>query len=464
MRGRVLVVDDHREIIYAVRRLLESRGLEVLSAHTPEEARPRFAEADAAILDIQLEADSGLALLEELRNAGDETPAIVLSAHTFPDNVVQASKHGALNVLSKPLDSSELLAAVEEALSQSAATAAGGEPSLADEAYGVLGSSPAMMEVFKALGVAAGNELNVLITGETGVGKEVAAEIIHRHSGRADGPFVAINCTAVPESLLEAELFGYAAGAFTGANRASVGKVEAAAGGTLFLDEIGDMPLAFQAKLLRFLEDKSFYRLGESQPRRADVRVVAATNQQLTGDDEHFRSDLYFRLAHIPVQIPALRERPEDIPALVEAFIATANREMGLDIQGVSATAQEQAQAHPWPGNVRELKNTILRAAAKQQRGIIERLELTPAPAGREATSGGGDPLDSRIDHALATGELQDLMNEFERRALERSLRYYHGNKSRVAAALGVSRNTLRAKLRAQGMAEAAAQDEGSTA
>ncbi|MCG5538601.1 sigma-54 dependent transcriptional regulator [Halorhodospira sp. 9622] len=448
MRGCVLVVDDHREIVYAVRRLLESRGLEVISAASAAEAEPLVARADALILDIQLEQDNGLALLQRLRSAGDETPALVLSAHTFPDNVVEASKRGALQILAKPIEAEALVAAVEEALSQ---TPSGTEASgLSAEAHEVLGTSAAMMEVFKALGVAAANDLNVLLTGETGVGKEVSAELIHRHSHRADGPFVAINCTAMPESLLEAELFGHASGAFTGANRAAEGKVEAATGGTLFLDEIGDMPLAFQAKLLRFLEDKRFYRLGESTPRQADVRVIAATNRQLLGADAgQFRSDLYYRLAQIPVHIPPLRERLEDVPSLIEAFIQSANQEMDLDIHGITPAVRRQAQGHGWPGNVRELKNAVYRAAAKRQRGLIDSLELA---TGQGEPTGDGDfeaALDGALDRALHQGELPELLNEIERRAVQRALKHYNGNKSRVAEALNVSRNTLRARLQA---------------
>ncbi|MCG5540835.1 MULTISPECIES: sigma-54-dependent transcriptional regulator [unclassified Halorhodospira] len=449
MRGRILVVDDHREITYAVRRLLERQGLQVLSAHNLEEARPQLADADVVILDIQLTIGSGLTLLEEAREAGDETPTIVLSAHTAPDNVVEAAKRGALNILSKPLDSDALLSAVDDALLQSAQTV-DTERSLAAEAHDVLGTSAAMMEVFKALGVAAANDLNVLLTGETGVGKEVSAELVHRHSHRADGPFVAINCTAMPESLLEAELFGHASGAFTGASRAAEGKVEAANGGTLFLDEIGDMPLAFQAKLLRFLEDKRFYRLGESTPRHADVRVIAATNRQLLGADAgQFRSDLYYRLAQIPVHIPPLRERLEDVPSLIEAFIQTANREMNLDIHGITPAVRRQAQGHNWPGNVRELKNAVYRAAAKRQRGLIDSLELA---AGQGEPAGGDDfeaALEGALDRALYQGELPELLNEIERRAMQRALAHYNGNKSRVAEALNVSRNTLRARLQA---------------
>ncbi len=451
MRGRILVVDDHCEVIYAVRRLLEDRGIRVVSAEGAEQAEALVPDVDALILDIELEDDNGLVLLERLREAGYEPPTVVLSAHTFPDNIVEASKGGALQVLPKPIEGESLLQAAEEAL-QRAASPPGGQAVKA-EAHDVLGTSPAMMEVFKALGVAASNGLNLLLTGETGVGKEVAAELVHRHSSRAQGPFVAVNCTAVPEGLLEAELFGHASGAFTGASRAAEGKVEAAAGGTLFLDEIGDMPLSFQAKLLRFLEDKRFFRLGESVPRQADVRVITATNQRLTGGGASgFRQDLYHRMAQISVHIPPLRERWQDIPGLIETFLASANRDMGLAIQGATLEVLEQARLHRWPGNVRELKNAVYRAAAKRQRGLIDSLDIEAqeeAASWQGAGEAGYAAVDTIIEEALRKGRAQSLLTEWESRLVARALAYYGGNKSRVAEALGVSRNTLRAKIQA---------------
>ncbi|MBK1735557.1 sigma-54-dependent Fis family transcriptional regulator [Halorhodospira abdelmalekii] len=457
MKGCILVIDDHREVVYAVRRLLESHGLETLSAATPQQAYELLDQADALIVDIRLEHANGLELLQQLRSDGCTTPAIILSAHTFPDNVIEASKHGAIQVLAKPIDAEALINAAREALRQ-AARPQSPPTTINHEAHSVLGTSSAMMEVFKGLGIAANNTLNVLLTGETGVGKEVSAELIHRHSARAQQPFIAINCTAIPENLFETELFGHTSGAFTGATHASSGKIEAARGGTLFLDEIGDMPASFQAKLLRFLEDKCFYRLGETTPRQADVRIIAATNRDLLGQPEErsrevFRSDLYFRLAQIPIEIPPLRQRLEDLPSLIDLFIRQANQELGLELEGISDQALTQAYGHPWAGNVRELKNTIYRTAARQQRGVIEQLELISggAPSGDRHSSSApsaDQAIDQLIDHALEQGRLSALLQQLEQRALTRALSFYSGNKSRVADALGISRNTLRAKLR----------------
>lgn len=451
MKGRILIVDDNEEIIYAVRRVLEHCGLHVSSACNGREALALIDQADAVILDIRLEEESGIDLLGRLREAGNDIPVIILSAYASPDNIVSASRYGAAEILRKPVGSEQLVAAVELVLEKQARPVH--EESPDHEAVAAIqGHAPCMVEVFKSLGLAASNDLSLLLSGETGVGKDVAARIVHAHSGRADGPFVALNSTAMPETLLEAELFGYAAGAFTGAVRNTPGRVESAAGGTLFLDEIGDMPLSCQAKVLRFLEDRTFHRLGESTPRRVDVRLVAATNQNLPELVERggFRRDLYYRLAQIPIDIPPLRERQEDVGPLIEGFISAANAELGLHIEGITPQALRQAQAHRWPGNVRELKNAIFRASAKQKSGLLEELDLMSE---RAADVGNDESaLHAIIDSAIASGHLRELIQHFEEQVLMLALERYDGNKSRVAEAMDISRNTLRARLRAFGL------------
>jgi DNA-binding NtrC family response regulator len=450
MKGRVLVVDDNDEIVYAVRRVLESHGLDVLAASNGRDALSLVDRADVAILDIRLEEESGIDLLERLRAEGNGIPVVILSAYASPDNIVSASKYGAVEILRKPTGSEQLVESVAQALQKKAGRTPAPAPM---QEMTVQGPAPCMVEVFKSLGLAATNDLSVLLTGETGVGKDVAAHIIHAHSARADGPFVALNSTAMPETLLEAELFGYAAGAFTGAVRSTPGRVESAAGGTLFLDEIGDMPLSCQAKVLRFLEDRTFHRLGESTPRHVDVRLVTATNQDLEElvEQSRFRRDLYYRLAQIPISIPPLRERNEDIESLVRGFIAAVNRELDLQIEGVSEQALEQARAHIWPGNVRELKNTVYRTAAKQKTGRLERLDLMPEQTPVE-TGNADDMLHAIIESAIAQGRLRELMSHFEEEVLTLALDRYNGNKSRVAEAMDISRNTLRARLREFGL------------
>jgi DNA-binding NtrC family response regulator len=450
MSSGILLLGAQSRTADSIRRMLATEGLSVLSAETMDQALAVLDQADAAVFCDHLEG--GYGLLECLRAHGKRLPVVVVSSNGTPDNVVMAARFGAVDVLCNPLDTKEFLAAVRQALARAGAADARRD---SHELQTVVGTSGEMHAVFKLLGVAASNDLNVLITGETGVGKEVAAHIVHRHSARADGPFVAINCTAIPETLLEAELFGYGRGAFTGATRDTRGKIEAANGGTLFLDEIGDMPLAFQSKLLRFLDDKGFYRLGESTARRSNTRIIAATNRPLPNSvaDGTFRSDLYYRLAQLPVAIPPLRERPDDIRQLINTFIRELNRDLGLAIEGVTERAISQALAYRWPGNIRELKNVVLRAAMHTRAGRIEHLELAETPKVNGNGAGHGE-ITEWIDEAVSRGDAHHLIERFEADVLRSLLKAYHGNRTRVAEDLGISRNTLRAKLRAHGLGD----------
>ena len=453
MSQSILVLAEQTAMVHSIRRLLEGAGIDVLVAHTIEQALACLDQADAAIFDDWLGGGySSIDLLEGLRAQGNPLPVVVISTMGTPEDVVMAARYGAVNVLCKPLNEKDLLASVQQALAR---VRPRGKPGDQGAARRVIASSEQMLTVFKLLGLAASNDLNLLITGETGVGKEVAARIVHQHSARAAGPFVAINCTAIPENLLEAELFGYVRGAFTGATRDTRGKVEAAHGGTLFLDEIGDMPLAFQSKLLRFLDDKSFYRLGESTARSSNARIVAATNRVLAGcvADGSFRSDLYYRLAQLPVVIPPLRERPDDIRQLIDAFIQEVNQDLGLAIEGLSTTAATQALTHTWPGNIRELKNAVLQAAMHTRVGTIESFAL---PATKANGNGNGAlAMEEMIRQAITQGDAHCLINRFEADVLRNMLKTYHGNRSRVAEDLKISRNTLRAKLREYGLGDA---------
>lgn len=445
-KGKVLVVDDQQQVIYALTRVLQGLGYEVLSASNKAEALSLLSQADVAIFDIRLDEESGLDLLAEVRSLGLQLPVVMLSAYVSPENLVMASRHGAVEILHKPAGVEEIAAALEEAFSKAAPVVGKKLGQLSPE-DAVIGTSAAMQEAYKTLGLAAGNNLSVLLTGETGVGKDVSARLIHTKSARSAGPFVAVNTTAIPINLFEAELFGYAAGAFTGANAATPGLIESAKGGTLFLDEIGDFPLAAQAKLLRFLEDQSFTRLGDATQRKADVRIIAATNQKLeqriaAGE---FREDLYFRLALIPIELPALRQRKEDLPALLEFFVQQANKELGLKIEGVSEEVLAQTQAHSWPGNIRELKNCVFRSAARQQSGWLTQLEIGTSTVSEQG-------LEELIRQALAKNELAQFLDEVQKLALTQALDFYAGNKSQLAEVLGISRNTLRTRLKALGL------------
>lgn len=455
MKGRILLVDDQEALVYALRRVLEGLGYEVLTASNITAAKQLVDQAQIAIFDIRLEQESGIDLLGQLRSEGNELPVIILSAYASPDNLVMATRYGAVDILRKPVGGEELAAAVQLAFNRISTSSGVQEVLQQGEVAGVIGSSPAMLEVFKALGLAASNNLSVLLTGETGVGKDVSAKLIHSSSAKSDAPFVAVNTTAIPGNLFEAELFGYAAGAFTGARQDTPGLIESAAGGTLFLDEIGDLPLASQAKLLRFLEDQTFNRLGDAKLRQADVRIVAATNQKLAQRIKEglFREDLYYRLALMPIEIPPLRERAVDIPALIDMFLAQVNRDLDLRVSGISQAALDQAMLYAWPGNIRELKNTVLRTAASLQSGVIEKLDLDLQLAQiKHDLAPDQNSLQNLITAALQEERLQEFAQAFEQQVLEAALEFYTGNRSRVAAALGMSRNTLLARLRAYGL------------
>lgn len=412
-------------------------------------------DALAEAVDVALVWEDGqdparLPLLERIRLSGSSIPIVVLFPQMSPEQIILATRLGAIETLFTPIAGERLLEAVRKAVQ--IRRAAIGAKADCVEFPDVLGQSPRMLEVFKQIGVAASNNLNVLLGGETGVGKEVASLCVHKHSARVNGPFVAINCAALSETLIEAELFGHSRGAFTGSVRDVPGKVEIADGGTLLLDEVGDLPQSCQAKLLRFLEDRTFYRLGESVQRSADVRIVAATNRDLAAEVAagRFREDLYYRLAQITIVIPPLRERAEDIPVLMSAFIAKANATLGLMITGVTPEAAEAARRYHWPGNVRELKNVVFQAAIRQRAGEISQFQFPDSQATASVQSDG--ELESFVRSAISRGTVRSLLGDLESKALKALLEVYGGNRSRLSSELGISRNTLRAKLREYGL------------
>ncbi|MFP4079613.1 MAG: sigma 54-interacting transcriptional regulator [Ectothiorhodospira sp.] len=395
-----------------------------------------------------------LPLVQALQQRGHPHPIIVVGAGLLPEQIIRAIRLGAVEVLQEPVPAERL----HSALNQARVASLEDPPETPTTPWAgcpvLLGDAPCMQEVYKQLGLAAGNDLNVLLTGETGVGKEVSAHSIHRHGPRADQPFVALNCTAIPEGLLEAELFGYARGAYTHAHADRPGKIESAEGGTLLLDEIGDMSPVFQAKLLRFLEEKRFHRLGDNTPRQADVRIVAATNRDLATDVEagRFRRDLFYRLAQFPIHIPPLRERPGDIRTLTGAFVAESNQQLGVRIQGLTPQAEAAALCHSWPGNVRELRNVIGLAAVHTRLGWIDHLPLrgdrNPAPDGAPEASA----LTPLIRNAVCAGQTRQWLQAVERATLCTLMEHFQGNRSRVAEEMGISRNTLSTRLKTHGI------------
>jgi DNA-binding NtrC family response regulator len=437
---RVVVVDDDFGVLHSIKRVLSSKGFEVVALQSSEGLEEYLPESDLLLMDIRLEGERGTEVMEKLRAKGFNIPVIFITAYADADAVVSASRLGAVDVLKKPFSSQELLQAVKNALEFVPKL----EPSYSRELK-VIGSSRAMFEVFKKVGLACQNGLNVLITGETGVGKEVVAKLIHENSLRRKGPFVILHCPAIPWDLFEAELFGYVKGAFTGALVDKKGKAKLAEGGTLFLDEIGDLPYKLQAKLLAFVERKSFFPLGSSREEKADVRLIFATNRDLKKmvEEGKFREDLYHRISQLEIHVPPLRERKEDIKPLVEYFVALANAELGTSVEGVEEQALRKLMDYSFPGNVRELKNLVYKAVLETRFGKIKDFALHEEknnPSFEKA-------LELLLD-AVPEEELPNLLERVELYLIKKLLERYSGNKSKVASLLGISRNTLESRLK----------------
>jgi DNA-binding NtrC family response regulator len=454
---KVLVVDDEESIVWAFRRLVEGMGHGFLSAPTAERGLElvRRERPDLVFLDVKLPGMSGLDALEEARRACPRAKFVVITAHGSLDAAMRAMKLGAVEYLAKPVDLERARAIVEAAVRGPAldpdverrrgAGAGAGE---------IIGTSALMQEVFKKVAAVAPSEANVLFVGESGTGKELLARAVHYNSSRAGGPFEAINCAAIPETLLESELYGHERGAFTGAVRRKPGKFEVADGGTVFLDEVGELPASAQAKLLRFLEERRFERVGGTEAVRVDVRIVAATNRNLEERvrEGRFREDLYFRLNVVKIEIPPLRERREDLPALVAHFLDLAGG------AGITREAMEVLERHSWPGNVRELRNAIERGVVLARGGPIrpEHLPETVLSArGPEEKD-----LDARVREAverlMAEGTPGELFRQVEARwekaVLRKALEITGGNQVKASELLGINRMTLRKKIEQYGL------------
>lgn len=449
--AKVLVVDDEESIVWAFQKLLESLGHAVLSSATAERALEiaRAEHPDLVIVDVKLPGVSGLWAVEEIRREVPGTKVIVITAHGTLDTAVQAYKLGAEEYLPKPLDLNVARERIEEVLKGVAPSAEVQTLRGARAKPGeIVGRSLAMQEVFKKVAAVATSETTVLLMGESGTGKELIARAIHYNGPRSTGPFEAINCAAIPEALLESELYGHEEGAFTGAVRQKLGKFEIAHGGTLFLDEIGDLPAAAQVKLLRFLELRTFERVGGTKTLTVDARVISATNQDLEDRVRkgRFREDLYFRLNVVKIEVPPLRARHEDIAILVAHFLDQT------DAAGISNGALALLRAHSWPGNVRELRNAIERGVVLARGGAV-RPEHLPEEICRPVGSGGRD-FESRVRELVAEiatgareGEIYRVVEEhWEKAVLRQILEAARGNQLRAAELLGINRITLRRK------------------
>jgi DNA-binding NtrC family response regulator len=465
MAKTILIIDDEKTIRWSLAEALVASGYETTDADTAAAGIVRFRETcpDLVLLDMKLPDGSGLDVLRAIRAEDAMVPVVIMTAYAEVEAAVEAMKLGAYDFIPKPYSVEKLRVSIANAMeterlkTEIAYLRAGSTGGAVFKHF--IGRSPAMQEIFEKIRkIGQSKATTILITGESGSGKELVARAIHACSNDEPRPFMEINCASVPETLLESELFGYEKGAFTDAKARKAGLVELAEGGTLFLDEIGEMGITLQSRLLRVLENKTFRRVGGVKDMTVNTRIVSATNRDLTQaiKDKQFREDLYYRLKVIPLQIPALRERREDIPLLVAHFIERFNRELGKQVSMPGADVMEFLSRYDWPGNVRELKNVIERAMLLDAQ---ESLLVSHLPAEIR----GSAPLDmpaARASSASVTSPFFPMtLRDVERIQIERTLEQTNGNKSRAAAILGISRQTLREKLKSfHGAAEASAE------
>ncbi len=460
--SKILVVDDEPSVLSAFQDLLCSGGHEVATARTAEAALERLKDGsfEVVVMDVCLVGMDGLEALHRIKQQQPTLPVIVMTGHGTMQTAIEATKRGAFDYHLKPFDPVEMLAAIEKALESARLTRTqvvfDSEVTGSFAGDAIIGRSPGMQQVYMAIGRVAPTEATVFIRGESGTGKELVARAIHQHSQRADRPLLAVNCVAIPDTLLESELFGYERGAFTGAAARKIGKFEQASGGTIFLDEIGDVSLGIQAKVLRVLQERCFERLGGNETVDVDVRILAATNRDLEKAiaEGTFREDLYHRLNVVTIHVPPLRERPGDIPRLVDYFLERYARELEIDKPPMALDAQELLEKSPWPGNVRQLAHSIQRALIFTRGYAIRAADLLlgqDEPNRREATEVGEERFGELACRYLATytGEhaRQDFMAQAEKSLIAEALRRAGGNQAYAARLLGVPRPTLHAKI-----------------
>jgi nitrogen regulation protein NR(I) len=460
----ILIVDDDQSIRYSLKRVMEGKYA-ILTASNGEEALNRVKESspDLTIMDIKMPGRSGIEVLKEIKSIDPKSLVIIMTAYGTTETAIEAMKYGAFDYILKPFPIPQMKGLVEKALAlrrlMKEEVIYTPEAPPEGEEERIVGSSPKMQEIYKMIGQVAPSDVTVLLRGESGTGKELIARAIYHHSLRSNQPFLPVNCAAIPDTLLESELFGHEKGAFTGATSRRIGKLEQCQGGTIFLDEIGDMSLSTQAKLLRVLQEKSFERLGGMETIKVDIRLIVATNKDLEKaiSNGRFREDLYYRLNVVSITIPPLKERKEDIPELVSYFLKKFNRDLKKGIVGITPSAMEKTASYGWPGNVRQLENVLKRAMVLcQGEWILEdQLFFEKGWEKREVEEDLSkrnledllDALFEEVSKAPATLQDLDMISVLERGLILRALQKTKGNQLKAAELLGIHRSTLRGKM-----------------
>jgi two-component system, NtrC family, response regulator AtoC len=486
-RKQILVVDDEANLRRVLSAQLSREGYDVQVAEDGEAALNLLREhhIDLVITDLRMPKVDGMDLLRAALRDDPTRPVLMMTAHGTVETAVEALKTGAFDYLTKPFDQQEVRIIVKKALrtrelaSHDASREEARDEPVSGARFGIIGESQPVLDVYAVIERVAGTPTTVLVTGESGTGKELVARALHENSTRRDDPFIKVNCAAIPKDLMEAELFGYERGAFTGAVAAKPGRFELASGGTLFLDEIGELPVDMQVKLLRVLQESEFERVGGIKTMKVDVRLVAATNRDLKKEIAHgaFREDLYYRLNVVPIALPALRERRSDIPLLVEFFVKKFNARLSKSIAGVEADALAALAAHTWPGNIRELENVIERAVlfadgqqialhdlpddlldasakdARRARDSATRISATPPPPSTDVSAPSAASVHSNPSDGLKE-QVKAAMTRLERDLIERALLSTHGNVTHAARLLKISRKGLQLKMKELGLRE----------
>jgi two-component system nitrogen regulation response regulator GlnG len=467
MAHLLLIDDDAVFVPEQVRQAFPAPAYQVVVAESGSHGveHVRRAAPDVVLLDLQLPDRPGLDVYRSIREINARIPVIFITAAKTAEAAIEAVKHGAFDYLHKPLDLPRLQLVVAEALEVArmplpVRLAEAPNPAV-DGA--MVGASSRMLEIYKAIGRVAAQDVTVLITGESGTGKELVARAIYQHGARSKGPFLALNCAAIPENLLESELFGHERGAFTGADRRRIGKFEQCDGGTVLLDEIGDMPMKLQAKILRLLQDQTFERLGGNETIRTDVRLIAATHRDLKvrAAEDKFRPDLYYRLGVFTIHLPPLRERSDDLPMLVQHYLRRFSAELGRDVREIAPEALARLRAYSWPGNIRELQSVLRQALLRASGTVLLPAflpELSRASSGASRHNGVSEQsfdLERFIRQRLSptSNDLSaETHREVDRLLITIALEYTHGNHREASRLLGISRQTMRMRLRALGL------------